>query len=269
MKNMLVALLLASSLGSSNSEGSHRDLPAGAVKAPNYWTKFEGLGCCIVIDSLHTKPKGLQPGQGGAEESAVWIAKPDALRMELKAPRPLQPNTPSMGIFKTDQNFGPGTHFSLSATFRSPEGRMDPPAPWTVVVVARTGKAPDLSSLGRLQLSLRVRNGVHLRVQEGANAPSAGPIGPTDKDFGPTDIAYKEIYVEHKPFTLRLDVNRKSGTGVGTLTTATQVISIPFEMALYKKDSGPALTTVGTAMANNIPGETVSVEVTDIMIAKH
>ena len=268
MKKQLIALLLASSLGDSAALGAPPGTPAGAVQAPNYWTKFEGLGCCIVRDSLHTVPQALQPGQGGAEESAVWIAKPDALRMELKAPRPLQPNTPSMGIFKTDQNFGPGTHFSVSATFRSPEGRMDGPA-WTVVVVARTGKAPDLSSLGRLQLSLRVRNGVHLRVQEGANAPSAGPIGPTDKDFGPTDIAYKEIYVEHKPFTLRLDVNRKSGTGVGTLTTATQVISIPFEMGLYKKDSGPALTTVGTAMANNIPGETVSVEVTDIMIAKH
>ena len=50
---------------------------------------------------------------------------------------------------------------------------MDGPA-WTVVVVARTGDAPDLMNLGRLQLSLRVRNGVHLRVQEGPDAPNAG-----------------------------------------------------------------------------------------------
>ena len=275
MKNMLVALLLASSLGISNSEGAHRDPPAGAVKAPNYWTKFEGLGCCIVVDSLHTDPKALQPGRGDAGETAAWIGKSDALRMELKAPNPLQPydatssKTPSMGIFKTGQNFGPGTHFSTSATFRHPEGRMDGPA-WTVVVVARTGNAPDLMNLGRLQLSLRVRNGVHLRVQEGPDAPNAGPIpGAATPDFGPGDTAYKEIYLEHKPFTLRLDVDRKSGKGIATLTTATQEFPIPFEMGLFKKDQGAPLTTVGVAIANNIPGETVAVEVTDIMIARH
>ena len=269
MKNMLVALLLASSLGSSNSEGAHRDPPAGAVKAPNYWTKFEGLGCCIVTDSLHTDPKALQPGRGEAGETAAWIAKSDALRMELKAPDPLQPNVPSMGIFKTGQNFGPGTHFSVSATFRHPEGRMDGPA-WTVTVVARTGDAQDLSNLGRLLLTLRVRNGVHLRIQEGPDGPRTVPVpGAAVFDFVPTDTAYKEIYLQHKPFTLRLDVNRKSGKGVATLTTATQEFPIPFEMVLFKKDAGPPLTTVGTAIANNIPGETVSVEVTDLMIAKH
>lgn len=269
MKNMLLALVLASSLGTSAAHGAPPGAPPGAVQAPNYWTKFEGLGCCIVIDSLHTDPKALQPGQGGGEETAAWIARSDALRMELKAPSPLLPTVPSMGIFKTGQDFGPGTHFSVSATFRSPEGRMDAPTPWTVVVVARTGGAPDLMSLGRLQLSLRVRNGVHLRVQEGPDAPGAVAIGPTDKDFVPADTVYKEIYLEHKPFTLRLDVNRKSGKGVGTLTTATQTVSIPFEMGLFKKNSGDPLTTVGTAMANTMPGETVSVEVTDVMVAKH
>lgn len=269
MKTMLFVLLLASALGGCREEEARPDEPAGAVQAPNYWTKFEGLGCCIVIDSLHTNPKALQPGQGGAEESATWIAKPDALQMELKAPSPLQPNVPSMGIFKTGQNFGPGTHFSVSATFRHPEGRMDGPA-WTVVVVARTGDAPDLMNLGRLQLSLRVRNGVHLRVQEGPDAQSAGQIpGAAAPDFMPSDIAYKEIYLEHKPFTLRLDVNRKSGKGIATLTTATQEYPIPFEMGFFKKDQGPPLTAVGTAIANNMPGETVSVEVTDLMIAKH
>ena len=266
---MLFALLLASSLGISISEGARADPPAGAVQAPNYWTKFEGLGCCIVIDSLHTDPRALQPGRGEAGEIAAWISKSDALRMELKAPDPLQSNTPSMGIFKTGQDFGPGTHFSVSATFRSPEGRMDGPA-WTVTVVARTGGAPDLSDLGRLQLSLRVRNGVHLRVQEGPDAPSTGAIpGAAVFDFVPADTAYKEIYLQHKPFTLRLDVNRKSGKGVATLTTATQEFPISFEMGLFKKDAGLPLTTVGTAIANNIPGETVSVEVTDLMIAKH
>jgi hypothetical protein len=268
MKTVLFALLLASALGGCKEE-SRSNAPAGAVQAPNYWTKFEGLGCCIVIDSLHTNPKALQPGQGGAEDTAVWIGKPDALRMELKAPSPLLPNTPSMGIFKIGQNFGPGTHFSVSATFRRPEGRMDGPA-WTVVVVARTGKAADLMNLGRLQLSLRVKDGVHLRVQEGPDAPSAGQIpGAAAPNFVPTDIAYKEIYLEHKPFTLRLDVNRKSGKGIATLTTATQDFAIPFEMGFFKKDGGPPLTVVGAAIANNLPGETVSVDVTDIMVAKH
>lgn len=268
MKN-LVALLLASILGVSAAHGTPPDAPAGGVKAPNYWTKFEGLGCCIVHDSLHTDPQALQPGEGDAGETAAWIAKSDALRMELKAPSPLQTNVPSMGIFKIGQNFGPGTDFSVSATFRSPEGRMDGPA-WTVTVVARTGDAPDHSDLGRLQLSLRVRNGVHLRIQEGPDAASTAAIpGATIYDFGPTDPVYQEIYLQHKPFTLRLDVNRKSGKGVATLTTATQQFPIAFEMGLFKKDQGAPLTTVGAAIANNIPGETVSVEVTDIMIAKH
>ena len=269
MKNMLIALLLASSLSGCNSKAPHPDPPSGAVKAPNYWTKFEGLGCCIVIDSLRTNPKALQPGVGGAGETAAWIPTSDALRMELKAPNPVQP-VPSMGIFKTGQNFGPGTHFSVSATFRKPQGRMDPPAPWTVTVVARTGGAPDPSDLGRLLLTLRVRNGVHLRIQEGPNGPTTVPIpGAAVFDFVPTDIAYQEIYLQQKPFTLRLEVNRKSGKGVATLTTASQEFPIPFEMDLFKKDSGPPLTTVGTAIANNIPGETVSVEVTDLMVAKH
>ena len=270
MKNMLFALLLASSLGGCQKKEALPDPPAGAVQAPSYWTKFEGLGCCIVIDTLHTNPKALQPGQGGAEDTVAWIAKPDALRMELKAPATPQPNTPSMGIFKIKQDFGPGTHFSVSATFRNPEGRMDGSKPWTVVVVARTGGVADRSDLGRLQLSLRVKGGVHLRVQEDLDAPSADPVpGAAVPDFVPTDIVYKEIYLERKPFTLQLDVNRKSGKGVATLTTATQTVSIPFEMGVFKKDSGDPLTAVGVAMANNLPGETVSVEVTDVMVAKH
>jgi len=270
MKNMLAALLLASSLAGSAAYGTPPGTPAGALRAPNYWTKFEGLGCCIVADSLHTDPQALQPGQGDADETAAWIAKSDALRMELKAPDNLQPNVPSMGIFKTNQEFGPGTHFSVSATFRNPVGRMDGPA-WTVTVVARTGKSPDDSDLGRLQLSLRVRNGVHLRMQEGPDAPSTGAIpGAEVPDLGPADTAYKEIYLDHKPFTLRIDVNRKSGTGVATLTTATQEIPIHFKMGLFTKEpNAPKLTTVGAAIANNIPGETVSVEVTDFMVAKH
>jgi hypothetical protein len=40
-------------------------------------------------------------------------------------------------------------------------------------------------------------------------------------------------------------------------------------MDVFKKDEGSALTAVGTAIANNLPGETISVEVTDIMVAKH
>ena len=269
MAKMLVALLLASSFSGFSMVGKNPGPPAGAVKAPNYWTKFEGLGCCIVADSLHTDPQGLQPGQGEAGETAAWIAKSDALRMELKAPNPLQPSVPSMGIFKTGQNFGPGTHFSVSATFRNPQGRMDGPA-WTVTVVARTGDTPDRSDLGRLQLSLRVRNGVHLRIQEGPDAASTAAIASAAVfDFVPTDPAYKEIYLEHKPFTLMLDVNRKSGKGTATLSTASQEFPIPFEMGLFKKDSGAPLTTVGTAIANNIPGETVSVDVTDVMVAKH
>ena len=270
MKNLLVTLLLVSLLDVSAAHGTPPDAPAGAVKAPNYWTKFEGLGCCIVQDSLHTNPQALQPGQGDAGETAAWIAESDALRMELTAPPKLQPNTtPSMGIFKTGQNFGPGTHFSVSATFRSPEGRMDGPA-WTVTVVARTGDAADLSNRGRLQLSLRVKNGVHLRIQEGPDGPTAGAIpDAATYDFVPADTAYQEIYVQHKPFTLRLDVDRKSGKGIATLTTATREFPITFQMGLFKKDQGDALTTVGAAIANNIAGEKVSVEVTDFMVAKH
>jgi hypothetical protein len=269
MKNLLVTLFLASLLDVSAALAAPSDTQAGSVQAPNYWTKFEGLGCCIVRDSLHTDPQALQPGQGGAGETAAWIPESDALRMELTAPAPLQPNTPSMGIFKTGQNYGPGTNFSVSATFRSPQGRMDGPA-WTVTVVARTGDAADLSKLGRLQLSLRVKTGVHLRIQEGPDAPSTGAIsGATQYDFVPTDTAYQEIYVQHKPFTLRLDVDRKAGNGVATLTTASKEFQIPFQMGLFKKDEGDALTTVGAAMANNIPGEKVSVEVTDMMVAKH
>jgi hypothetical protein len=123
---------------------------------------------------------------------------------------------------------------------------------WTVALVARLGDVADTADLGRLQLSLRVNKGVHLRVQEGRDGPSTNailgaalPDGSPQPDFVSGDAAYKDIYLDHKPFTLRLDVNRKSGKGVATLTTATQVYPIRFEMGVFKKDGGAPLTTVG------------------------
>jgi hypothetical protein len=53
------------------------------------------------------------------------------------------------------------------------------------------------------------------------------------------------------------------------LTTATQVYPIQFELGVFKKDGGDPLTTVGATIANNNPGETVSVEVTDFMIRRY
>jgi len=276
MKKLLVALLLASSLYGCKKEKAYPQPPAGSVDSADYWTKFEGLGCCILIDGLNTTPKALQPGQGGPDETSAWVSEADALRMDLTAPDKIAPDTtPSMGIFKTRQNFGPGTKFSISATFRNAQGRMDGQA-WTVALVARTGDVADTADLGRLQLSLRVNKGVHLRVQEGPDGPSTSaipgaalPDGSPQPDFVSGDAPYKDIYLDHKPFTLRLDVDRKSGKGVATLTTATQVYPIRFEMGRFKKDGGAPLTTVGVTIANNNPGETVSVEVTDFMIASH
>lgn len=282
----LMMLLLASALGGCCSLGDC-PVPARTSRVPLYHARLTGpdFDKAIEIDLIHPdNPVPLARGEGNVGETALWEGTRDgALIMELQAPPELQTfpgtndaKTPSMGIFYNPVNFDKNAIFSVSAKFQSPKctnlatSLADCAASWTVTVVAREGGVTDDPNLARIQLSLRSNStGTNLRVQEGPNDPQTVAIGlPKGKDI--TGDAYNDIYVNHQPFILKLFVNRKTGSGVGTLTILTspaQIFSIPFNMGLFTADADRTITTVGAALANNnVPLKMASVEITDFWI---
>ena len=261
----LIALLLASSFAGWGSLGGAQ----APTNLADYAATFRNadLGCCIIRDIFHKSPQALVKGRAGVGETAVWDAKDGALQMKLTAPATIQKDdagnikVPSMGIFGIDYCLGPGSNFAIKGTFQRPTRAISTDS-WTITVVARTGDVADDPDLGRLQLSLRVNDGkANLRVLEGRDNASTGAIPGAKKDV--TGDAYKEIYTLGEPFTLTLQVNRKTGSGTAILTTETQTIAIDFTMGVFTKDPGsPTLTTVGAALANTGPKLKASVEVT-------
>jgi hypothetical protein len=261
----LIALLLASS---SAGWGSLAGAQAPTTPA-DYAATFKNadLGCCIVRDIFHKSPQALAKGRAGVGETAVWDAKDNALQMKLTAPATIQKDdagnikVPSMGIFGTGYCLGPGSTFTIKGTFQRPTRDISTDS-WTVTVVARTGDVADIPDLGRLQLSLRVNNGMaNLRVLEGLDNATTGAIPGAKKDV--TVAVYNEIYTMGEPFTLSLHVDRKTGTGTAILATATETTPIDFKMGVFTNDpKSPTLTTVGAALANTGPKLRASVEVT-------
>ena len=85
-----------------------------------------------------------------------------------------------------------------------------------------------------------------------------------------TDAVYDEIFNHAQPFTLKLSLDRKAGSGTATITTGAE--SIPpltfSNMTIFKADAGTdPITTVGATLANGFAlGETVSVEATDFKL---
>jgi hypothetical protein len=268
--NKLITLLAASSLAGCNS-GSK----------PDYFATFEGkdLGCCILRDTFHKPPRPLAEGQSKADETADWITKDGKLGMVLRAPAPIKPNTtPSMGIFSTGHNLGPGSRFTISATFQKPAGTPSGKA-WSVGVVGRTGGVDDTADLRRILLSFRTcTTGIgpcagakaNLRVLEVNSADPDDPANAKPASVNiPSDL-YDAISASGQPFTLKLTLDRKAGSGTAALTSGKVAISLAFKPTIFKADSGDAIKTLGATLANGFgEGEQVSVEVNDLAIWAH
>ena len=270
---MFIGLLLASALvgcknpspGGAGASYAHADYEADL--------KGEDLGCCIIRDVLHKPPQALQKGQSNVGETASWTTADNALQMTLKAPPTIMENTtPSMGVFSTGLNLGPGSRFSVSATFRKPSDTLYAKG-WAVGVVARTGDRDDTADLKRLQLTFRVKNSTaELRVQE--------IWGPTDAEFKqhaslpvPQTLYDQLIDNQLNPptFTLKLLVDRKTGTGDAMMKVRNTTYDLgSFNMEYFKASSGDPFTVVGAALANAYDaGKTRSVEVTHFEVWTH
>jgi hypothetical protein len=264
VKNLIAVILLTPSL-------------MGCASTLRYHANFQGkdLGCCIVHDTLHPSKYALQTGTGGWPARANWNTNHGALEMVLTAPTPIPTDgrgksaTPSMGIFSTNLNFGPGTAFWVSATFQRPRGTLTGKA-WSLGVVARTGGLADEDYLERLTLSLRVKDfQADLRVQE-----VWGLLGQEFRQLNHASIpqdAYDKIFdlTSPEPFTLTLFVDRRTGGGhaIMTMRGRPTVAFFGFTMINHTQNSGEPFTVLGATLANGFgPGETVSTEVTDFKI---
>lgn len=291
MKKLIALLLVSTLVGCKPASvpGSGGSGASGSVAA-DYYATFEGdnLGCCIVRDLFHHPAQALVKGRANVGETAVWSTKDNALQMTVTAPPPAQiPTdadgnylvTPSMGVFGTGYNFGPGTAFTVSATFQRPVGAPSGKA-WSVGVVGRTGGVDDSSTLKRIVLSFRVcttgvggcKNAkVNLRVLEvdGTN-PDYNTNSAMLASTNITDAVYDAIFNHAQPFTLKLFLDRKAGSGTATITTGSESIPpLTFNnLTIFKADAGTdPITTVGATLANGFAlGETVSVEATDFKI---
>jgi hypothetical protein len=266
----LIALLLAVSLVGCGPKKS----------APEYEAIFKGndLGCCIVRDTLHSSPQAMQEGQSKLGETAAWNTNHKALEMVLGAPLTTPPDaagnpgTPSMGVFLTGLNFGPGTAFSLSATFQRLSDTTGAKG-WAVGVGARTGGTDDTPDLKRLGLTFRVKDSkAELRVLEfwgpmdteiRKHAAFAVPQDVYDKIVGKTGSP--------RPFTLKLSIDRTAGSGTASMRTEGKTYPVgDFNMVHFTKAGGEPFTAVGAALANAAdPGQARSVEVTDFKLWAH
>jgi hypothetical protein len=255
--------------------GPRRNVPFRVV----YHATFPGGALdCGYLDLIHATAQPLKEGDGQvADQSHNLSASPSGkLKLSLTAPDSIpEKETPSVGVFSTDLNFGPGSVFTVRVTFQRPDGPRIPKTPdwtnaWAVGVAARTGDKEDLGSHKRLGVTLRFRDqdGI-LSVQESQLADNLPPhnLGQfvipqeyTDKLFSTSPLL---------SFTLELHVNRQEGSGAATLTVpGVYSKQLLFDTRTFLKESGPSITTVGATLANCCaPGWNVNTEVHDFQIS--
>lgn len=293
----LIALLLASSFVGCSPQSKNQSAPPEEARqqaqpatplasvpanlnAADYYATFEGndLGCCIVRDKFHKPPQALAEGRSNVGETADWITKDAKLGMVLKAPMPIAANTtPSMGIFSVGHDFGPQSTLTISATFQKPVGAPSGKA-WAVGVVGRTGGVDDTADLKRIVLSFRTcTTGLgpcagakaNLRVFEVESADPDDPATVRLANVNIPDDVFDAIFTSGQPFTLKLFIDRKKGSGIATITTGTATIPpLMFNLTIFTGAAdAPIITTVGATLANGFAqGETVAVEVNDFAV---
>jgi hypothetical protein len=227
-----------------------------------YQASFPNGSLDSSVDKLDVGP--MQPGDTGIAGSNPTLAPlPGEFLISIHRPADLSADLiPAMGLWATPVDFGPGSVSRISATFIAPVGPL-PGGGFAIGVNAKTGDQNDLTTDTRIAVTVNVRPDFVVRfgVPFGAAAPArvALPQAVKDAMFSTTDP---------QPFTIELTVNRATGKGLAKLMVVDEVFSVPFDLADFRADSGPAITAVGPGIAvnANAPGQTASVHVRDFRI---
>jgi len=241
-----------------------------------------------IVDAIHSPPWPMKKGEGGVvgQTDSVSPAGITGVRLSVAAPNPIPKDasgnnqTSSVGVFNTALNFGPGSVFTVRATFQKPNGpripaNSDDTNAWSIGVSVRTGDERDLASDKRLGVTFRVKNqDAILNIQETDPGSTDGTVVNSLKQASvPRDMVDKIFGTSGappQPFTLELFVDRDTGTGVATLIPSNPPVKAgPFVMLTFQAKSGPVLKTAGATLANCCaPGATVSVDVTEFEIVQ-
>lgn len=228
-----------------------------------YHAIFPGGSRDCFIDYIHAPPQPVEEGDAQLPgQVSTFTAGSRGLILGLTPPFSFPDDaTPSVGLFSTSLNYGPGAFFLVRATFVGPNGPLDGKA-WAVGLNAREGDKNDVGSVARLNLTLRFKkNAASLNVYE--NGDPRGSIAVLTP-------AYDAIVSTSapQPFTLELLVNRITGKGTATLiTSGTPPQALPFTLKVYTATSGPVVQAIGPSLANCcVPNTRVSVEVIDFQI---
>lgn len=230
---------------------------------------------CGYWDGIHAPPQPLQKGDGQvAGSDPTWTPTKDGLELAVTAPPSTTPNdekTPSIGVFSTNLDFGPGTVFSVHATFQKPRILPDSgdPRAWAAgSVAARTGGKDDLKGEARLGVAVRKKgttaslnitefgkNGANFRQQD--NKPIEGEL-------------YANIFEKDYPYTIALSVDRNTGKGRATLTSGSEkLLSELFDLTTFSANSELPTTAVGATLADCcVPDARVTVLLSNFSISQ-
>ena len=227
-----------------------------------YQASFPNGSLDSSVDKLGIGP--MLPGDTGiANTNPIIEKRPGGIFLSISRPVDLSADlTPAMGVWATPVDFGPGSISRYSATFIAPTGPL-PGGGFAIGMNAKTGNQNDLSTDTRIAATVNVRPDFLVRfgVPFGATEPARVVLPQAVKDaiFSLTDP---------QPFTIELIVDRVEGKGMAKLKVIDQVFEVPFELADFLKDGGPAITSVGPGLAvnPNAPGQTATVRVRDFRI---
>lgn len=265
MKNYIVLLLAAFLIGCTG---------------PAYEADFKGidLGCCIVKDTFHPSKTAMLEGKSNLFGETSYLSEVDGtLQMATSPPLGTASGVASTeGIYSTGLSLGPGKGILISATFQSPtrEATQDP---WSVLLIMRPGdSADDNPNAARLQLSLRTvligaadiqARSVELRVQEGTTAEKTKKFSDPNSFKELSGTAALSDIDASKPFKLTLYVNRRDGTGIASLATDSQTVTLTFNPAIFAQNTGdPPINVVGAAIANTAVWRLAAVKVSHFEI---
>jgi hypothetical protein len=205
----------------------------------------------------------LQRGEAGVLGSnPTWTPQDGAIELKVTKPDAAS-DLVSAGLFATGQNvhFGPGSVLDIKATFIRPAGPLEEGVLWAAAIQARTGGTADLGTEKRAAVTFQVRGPT-------ARMNVRGIVGKAQEEI--PQSTYDAIFsaIDPQPFTLELIIDRTTGDGAATFRAGDVVRSRNVTFADFKRDSGPVITAIGSALAiDTADNETASVQVREFRIS--
>jgi hypothetical protein len=198
-------------------------------------------------------------GEAGIDHS--WVPSKGDYLVTLTRPASLTGPAVLAGIDATPVNFNVGSVVGLRGTFIAPTGPHNSTDIWAIALAVAPGGANPLVLNPSASATFQVRGAGARFNTPGASVPANLPNVPQsvfDAIFDPVDP---------QPFILELLVDRKTGRGEASLKVGEAVFSRTYEFAVFKADSGPAITDVGVHIGIiNSSGQPVSVRIRDFQI---